>query len=315
MKRFIPIAIVLILLCITQLVVQAQDPDLEGYWTLDEASGQRSDSSGNGNHLADYNTVGSASGQVNGAADFEANNAEYLAISDASQVGLDITGNLTIAAWIRTESSHDGMIVAKYVSSGNNRSYALYVSTDEAIKCYLSPDGSSVTQAYTANGVITTGSWTHVACVYDGSSITVYIDGEVASNGANNPRSYSGGIANRSADFNIGAWNNGASVYFDGRLDEVRVYSRALSGSEINDLMNGTPTPTSTSTPTPTGTITPTPGGPTPTSTPDTVITNTLSSGNVWALRREVSYGQAAIVTVIIILIGIRIVPILGGKQ
>ena len=61
-----------------QVVVEDQPPappGLRGYWTLDEAGGQRQDSSTYANHLADHNTVGSVAGQVGLAADFESGTA------------------------------------------------------------------------------------------------------------------------------------------------------------------------------------------------------------------------------------------------
>jgi hypothetical protein len=65
-------------------------PDLQGYWTLDEVGGQRLDSSGQGNHLTDNNTVASALGQLGLAASFESDDWQWLSISDGSQSGLDI---------------------------------------------------------------------------------------------------------------------------------------------------------------------------------------------------------------------------------
>ncbi|MHC4606969.1 MAG: S8 family serine peptidase, partial [Planctomycetota bacterium] len=79
---------------------------LVGHWTLDESSGTRSDSSGNGNDLADHSTVGSAAGKVGNAASFNGT-SEYLDISDANQTGLDAAGALTLAAWISADSTSD----------------------------------------------------------------------------------------------------------------------------------------------------------------------------------------------------------------
>jgi hypothetical protein len=97
---------------------------LEGRWGLDEASGQRQDSSGRGNHLTDNNSVGSVSGQVGLAADFESDRWERLSISDGAQSGLDITGSLTLVGWMKAERvSRWQMMASKYEWGVANRAY------------------------------------------------------------------------------------------------------------------------------------------------------------------------------------------------
>jgi hypothetical protein len=76
------------------------------------------------------------------------------------------------------------------------------------------------------------GSWTHLAATYDGTWQRLYINGvEVAQ------QMQTGLIASSSGDLSIG----GDSVwkqYFQGRIDEVRIYNRALSASEIQADMD-----------------------------------------------------------------------------
>jgi hypothetical protein len=209
---------------------------------MEEDSGTRYDSSKNGNHLTDNNTVASSTDARQGArsADFEVDNAEYLSITDGSQTGLDITGNLSIVAWIKPESTSDVMrIVSKYQATSGNRSYQIFAGnvdyTDIAFT--VSNDGTTITVCYTSNPVISAGTWTHIAAVYNGTDMRVYINGSLSNNGTNNPKTYSSGIVNGAANFEIGRYD-GNTKYFDGLIDEVAVFNRALSADEIAAIYN-----------------------------------------------------------------------------
>lgn len=124
----------------------------------------------------------------------------------------------------------------------------------------VSPDGGfSYDYALEANPPLTlsAGTWYHVAGVFDAKqrSLAIYLDGDLI---ASRSVSYDT-VYNSSALFMLGAvLNNGSATQrFDGRLDEWRVYSRALTEAEIENLMAPpTPTPADTLTPTPTETAT-----------------------------------------------------------
>ena len=217
------------------------------------------------------------------AADFESSNYEYLSISDATQNGLDITGSLTLVGCMKPESLERYQILAaKYEYGVNNRAYRLDLRPGNRLMFIVSPDGGfSYDYALEANPAFTlsAGAWYHAAGVFDAEqrSLAIYLDGDLI---ASRLVSY-GTIYNSSAPFMLGAVlnNSSATQHFDGRLDEWRVYSRALTETEIENLMaTPTPMPADTLTPTPTeavalmptstDTLTPTPTEePTPTET------------------------------------------------
>ena len=95
---------------------------LRGYWTLDEASGQRQDSSTYGNHLTETSTTGSVGalpGRIDQAADLEADQNAYLLIDDTLQDGLTITDSLTLVGWLKPESLGGWQtLAAKYQYGG-----------------------------------------------------------------------------------------------------------------------------------------------------------------------------------------------------
>ncbi|KXK10181.1 MAG: Fibronectin type III domain protein [Microgenomates bacterium OLB23] len=104
------------------------------------------------------------------------------------------------------------------------------------------------------------GTWYNITFTYDGTNVKLYVNNSQKFSGTSNGRALSGTMY-------IGTRYTGDEG-INGRIDDVRVYDRALTLSEIQNISEGgsgpgvptsTPTPTPTSTPTPTPTITPTP--------------------------------------------------------
>jgi concanavalin A-like lectin/glucanase superfamily protein len=83
---------------------------------------------------------------------------------------------------------------------------------------------------------IPTNTWTHVASTYNGSRLTVWIDGQRAGS-----RAVSGKTCANNEPLAIGAKNAPSKglleAFWDGRLDEVRIYQRALTATEIGQLV------------------------------------------------------------------------------
>lgn len=220
--------------------VYKNDVNLQGLWLMEEISGIRVDYTGNNNDLTDNNTVGSSTDARQGlrSADFELSSSEFLSITDAAQAGLDITGNLSICFWYKPESITGGteqQLVTKYLTTGNLRAYRVTVATSgTAVRMTLSSNGTATVSAIGATA-LSAGTWYHIAAVYNGTDIRVYINGALDSNGANNPLTYSSGIFNSSAAFQIGV-QDGSTFYTDGLIDEVGVFNRALSASEVSSI-------------------------------------------------------------------------------
>ncbi|MDX1523469.1 MAG: LamG domain-containing protein, partial [Anaerolineae bacterium] len=222
--------------------------NLQGHWTLDETTGQRLDSSGNDNHLADINGVGSVAGPVGGAADFPLANQSYLLIDDVNHTGLDITGDLTMVGWVKFNSSEwlRQAIISKYDGDDHDqRSYRLVYRPEGTFVFNASRNGNYQNNfeltADAPNGIVS-GTWYHLAGVYDstGQTMALYLDGDLIGSRTVTHSS----IYDSSAPFIIGADMRFGYIdrYFDGALDDWQVYGDALTETEIEDLMAlGTP--------------------------------------------------------------------------
>ena len=219
---------------------------LVGYWKMDESAANSCtggvndscDSSGNGSDLAHQTTFTSSAGKFSNSQDFEASTSDYLSIND--NASLSIAGSLTIAAWINTESLANGQIVAKDVTGA--RSYYLR-QFSTSIGFVVSSDGTNATAYRDSTTTIVNGTWVHVVGVYDSvqRTMNIYRNGQLDDGTLTGTVPSS--IYDSTTSFRIGNDGNDSGGYFDGKLDDVRIYNRALSPREVRDLYNFAPGP------------------------------------------------------------------------
>jgi len=173
--------------------------------------------------------------------DLELSSSQYLSRADASLVGLEIAGDLTLECWIKVESiATDGsLIIAAKDNTANNRSYQWAYQDVSGVKRFLfsvSDDGSTMTNATLNTTRIVTGIWHHVAVVYDASagSATFYVDG-VAAGAAQTGLDTS--IYNGTAPFTIGAKMSSGSPtqFFDGLINDFRVWNDERTVTELRE--------------------------------------------------------------------------------
>jgi hypothetical protein len=140
------------------------------------------------------------------------------------QTALDFSTAMSVEAWVQADSYR----AAGYddVASKHNV-WALELNAGRP-ELYITT-GSGVFTA-TATSAVTLGQTYHLVGTYDGATIRVYLDGaQVASATA------SGNVSVTADPLYIGVWNGGLNDWFDGRLDEVAFYGRALTATEVAD--------------------------------------------------------------------------------
>ncbi len=107
----------------------------------------------------------------------------------------------------------------------------------------------------TPTGSVTANTWNYVTATYDGSQLKVYINGALSGT----PVSATGTMTDNGVNLRVGRRQDTASP-FSGMIDEVRVYNRSLSASEITSLYNFDPLNVPSPTPVPSASSTPKPG-------------------------------------------------------
>ncbi len=220
----------------TPTITYPQSGSIQGHWLMNEASGTRADTSGNGNTLADNNTVlasDTSFKEGTRSADFERSTSEYLSITDGAQTGLDFTGDMSFFGWFKVETAPSDSILDLVIkNAGADRAYAiLYRDTagTKFVEIELSDTAASggvVTK--TVNLTLTVDTWVHFGFVYDASEGEgrVYIDGaQVGATLTGFPTS----INNSTAPFELG----GSTNTFDGLMDDVTMWDAALTDAEV----------------------------------------------------------------------------------
>ncbi|MCK5021433.1 MAG: LamG domain-containing protein [Candidatus Peribacteraceae bacterium] len=213
--------------------------DLISYWELNEESGQRFDRHGS-NDLKDNNSVLYGTGKQGNAANFEADNSEYLSHADNADLSFG-DEDFTIGTWVKLETvGVDRPIVTKYDTGLNNREYSLlYQHSSTRFGFWISNNGTDwITELADELGAPDAGTWYFIVAWHDSVANTLNIQ---VNNGTPDSQAYSNGCNDNVTGFKIGGgtYNGSASGYCDGLIDEVGVWNRVLTSDERTALYNG----------------------------------------------------------------------------
>ena len=229
----------------TQSITVAAAPSfaaLRGFWAFNEGSGNVvHDSSGNGNtgtiHGASWTT-----GSPDGSKALAFNGSSYVTIP--ANASLNITGVITVEAWINPSSFGGIRRIVSQDGSGSSDNHF-----------YLALDGDKISFAVFTNAwrkvigstALHAGTWYHVAGVYTGNKLRVYLndhlEGELSASGAIGQGQAAVGVV-------IGA-NSAGAQGFKGKIDEVKINAAALSPSQFTLLPTGNQPPIASFTYTP----------------------------------------------------------------
>ena len=229
------------------LLTGAAEADLVGLWRLDETSGMIAhDGSGNGH---DGTLVGDpkwAPGKIGGALDFDGDD-------DLVELGaFDVVGSgITLAGWIRPDSFtiNDGRVITKANEWGENDHWWMLSTIasggETRLRFRLKTEGQSTTTLIASSGALVTDEWQHAAATWDGSAMRLYLNGEevgnVAKTGAAvaaNP-DVSVSIGSQPSDAFAPATPDHVEKFFDGLIDDVRLYNNALTAEQLQGIMEG----------------------------------------------------------------------------
>jgi len=222
----------MICICTASWALDSDDPALVGLWLCDEGSGDTiGDSSVNANDAT--GTFDWAEGKF-GDGLLISTGAITVPTSDSID---SVTDGLTIAAWFRVDATSDTGI-------RRQNGYLLEDQSDSEPV----PDGFSF-RIWTTNGLspgvygkteLKQGEWYHVAGTYDGAIMKLYVNGEeetelLDSTGGDISGEWSGDVGTPADELQL---KYGAESY-TGAMDEIILFSRALSDDEIMALTGG----------------------------------------------------------------------------
>ncbi|MEK6863619.1 MAG: LamG domain-containing protein, partial [Nanoarchaeota archaeon] len=211
---------------------------LVGYWTFDgphtswtsATAGTTKDLTSNGNTGTMTNMSQSTSpviGKIGQGLKFDGTNSF---VNTNSGTGIiDAQQSVTISAWVYPTSagSYPGIVVKSSAWAEVTAKYALELySNTLRPKVYMGGTGTTEASAIPLN------KWTHIVFTNGPGGYVIYENGASNVNGGALPAP-----TTSSDSWKIGAWvTSGGSGFFPGRIDDVRIYNRALSASEVNQL-------------------------------------------------------------------------------
>lgn len=194
-----------------------QQSGIVSYWKLDETSGTRVDSIGS-NDLTDNNTVGYGTGKVSNAADFEADNSEYLSV--ANNASINLTRDITMMCWSKSETNKTTAFLDK---DGAGDGYSLRMRSSGEYQIDMA--GSTRSRATT---VPSTGTWYHGCGIYDGAFTRIFVDSVMEDEDA-----YSTDPADVTEELTLGKYG---SSYADLMQDETILAKRWFRPEEIKTV-------------------------------------------------------------------------------
>jgi len=205
-----------------------------GYWTLDETSGPiAADSSGNGGTGTLLNGPLHVPGRLGAALSFngvdESVNVPHAALLDAYP--------LTVSLWVNTSAGTLSGLVNKYLP-GSLSGYQVFTSGGNLCAWYFRDasnyvwDGSACTLATPG---FNDGQWHHVAFIVDASGGRLFVDGTLR---ASRPWTGTPGATTTTQDLSLALYPGTALPCLPGQLDDVRIYNRALSASDVSSLFD-----------------------------------------------------------------------------
>lgn len=215
----------------TAYVTAAPEAGLVAHWTMDSHDVDGTtlyDKVGDNNGTLVNTPTTGVDGKIGEAIDFENDNSEYI---DVNNPVLGETA-ITISCWAKKESYvQNAAFVADWAYDDIRKNCILGYEDPENTLTFYIGDGSG-TDSISKTG-FTQDVWHHIVGVFEASTlIGIYIDGS----GSTDTTTITN-IGNvQSSKSHIGAYR--ALYYFDGLIDDVRIYNRALSATEITQLYN-----------------------------------------------------------------------------
>jgi len=199
---------------------------LVSYWKLDEASGNAADSHGS-NNGTNVGTATFTAGKINNALTLNGSTqcqtvgtsllSAYTAVSVACGIKLDVTGAFQHMIGKTDDATYNQLF---RVTNANK----LQATVATATETYITGATS-----------LTTGVWYFAVYTWDGTNINLYLNASTDTSAV----AKSGTMKTSSDLVSIGRSSVVSASYFDGQIDEVGIWNKALTAAEVTELYNG----------------------------------------------------------------------------
>jgi hypothetical protein len=200
--------------------------DLQGYWQF---NGDGLDASGNGRDLTLQGGVGFGGGLFGSALDLP-NDPGMFAQRTVNDTVFDFGGgDFAVQVWVNYNGTSGEQVLIEKIFGGGGPGWTLTKLADDVYRLHafgaLALDSSAQT--------ITTGEWHHVVARRSGTSFEMFFDNTLVASDS------SGGSITVTTNGLLIGQRTGGGFPMDGRLDEIAIWTRALTDPEITALYNG----------------------------------------------------------------------------
>ncbi len=173
-----------------------------------------------------------ASGKFNSSLKFDGTD-DYVSVPDANMLDLTTDGSLSV--WINPTNIADYRVIMEKGTNwaGARSYYGMYFATSKAVCSTANSSGQS---AATSTVNISTSTWTHISCTWNGSLIKLYINGVLNATGG---QTYPADTTTGTLYIGRAGVAGGYTDDFSGQIDDARVYNYPLTATQVKNLYNG----------------------------------------------------------------------------
>lgn len=158
--------------------------------------------------------------------DIEKDESDWVNASDNDKLDMG-TDNFTVSYWFKAESASAGGVLKGDIDA--NSGYELHMVGDGTVRFILNDDTNNNVQS---GGSYADGSWHHILGTRDGDNIHLYVDGGLIGSDAGND------AIDVDNAYGIYIGKRSSAINFDGIIDEVIIWNKSLSATEISQLYN-----------------------------------------------------------------------------
>ncbi|PIZ46604.1 hypothetical protein COY32_03030, partial [candidate division WWE3 bacterium CG_4_10_14_0_2_um_filter_41_14] len=203
---------------------------LVGWWTMDETSGASvADKSGNGYNGTDSGGSTITTGKFGNARDFAGDN-DYIELPANNDTKL-LNNVSTFSTWMNIKTVGPNAYASAYSGGGGSTAGRININIlQNTIELRVQ------TTAYSFTSLSNFNNWRNYVMIidHDLDKATLYVDGVFIETKSITPFT----VTNTVARLGSNTYTGNAGDYYNGKMDDVRIYNRALSSSEISALYN-----------------------------------------------------------------------------
>lgn len=205
--------------------VLKNNANLKAYYRFE---GNFTDSSSSGYNLTLNGSASDVTGVFGQAKNFPAG-ANWASVTAAN---LNFSSAMSVSVWVKLDSlGAYSYVCSRRSTSGGDGGWWFGFDSNNKIVLYCV--GLTTNTSVTHTTAVTSGVWYHVAGVYDGAALRVYLNGVVVSATA------TGSITSKTVDFYVAANSNNTAERFPGTIDDLALFSTALSADQVKELYEG----------------------------------------------------------------------------